>query len=83
MPNVDGKKFPYTKEGKMRAVAAMRAKKNVPDDRNEDASKRKPVFTDINNPKGNIAKFGRYMGPRKGSNMVQDNIMSSLRRKKK
>ena len=83
MPEVNGKKFPYTKEGKMKALAAMKASKKVKDDRSEDASKRKPVFTDINDPKGNVAKFGRYMNPRKGSNMVKENIMSGLAKKKK
>ena len=30
MPNVDGQKFPYTAEGKKRAVAAAKAKKTMP-----------------------------------------------------
>lgn len=30
MPNVDGQKFPYTAEGKKRAVAAAKAKKRTP-----------------------------------------------------
>lgn len=30
MPNVDGQKFPYTAEGKRRAVAAAKAKKSKP-----------------------------------------------------
>lgn len=30
MPNVDGKEFPYTKKGKMQAIAAKMAKKKTP-----------------------------------------------------
>lgn len=58
MPEVNGKKFPYTKEGKMQALAAKMASKKKPNKPNP--------FIDIDDPKANKKKFGYEINMRKG-----------------
>lgn len=76
MPNVNGKEFPYTPAGMKKALAAKKALAK---------SDRGPTnpFIDIDNPKANIARYGKDEVPFKMAGMNAGQINKIAKDKKK
>lgn len=76
MPNVNGKEFPYTPAGMKKALAAKKALAK------SDRGPSNP-FIDIDNPKANIARYGKAESAFKMAGMNSGQINQIAKDKKK